>query len=495
MIYMMKHRMKRPILILTALLGLGTAAGAQTANTSPTGTDIVQGVDVSGLSLKHNGNRMDVAMHMDLSRLDVSPNRAVLLTPLLANGGDTLALTSIGVYGRRRYYFYVRNGESMLSGPDEMTYRTSEKPDGIDYAATTPYSEWMNGAKLVLRREKFGCCSELLERQLGLLGDFEELLPYKPDLVYMRPNASGTKEQSIDGEARVEFRVDKTNVDPSYRQNEKELEKILATIEPLQKDHDITIKSVWLKGFASPESPYAHNTDLARGRTKAIKDYIQQLYHFKDGVIATDYEPENWEGLRAFVKGSNMDHRDEILAIIDNGMKPDPKEAHLKRTYPAEYRFLLQTCYPALRVTKYRIEYVIRTYTDVEEIKRVMKTEPHKLSLNEFYLAAQTYKSDSPEFNEVFDIAVRMYPNDSVANLNAANTAMQQGSLERAAIYLAKAGTSAQAEFARGNYAILTEDYDKATRHMQEAQRRGIAEAEKALREIEKRKKYAEKYR
>lgn len=59
---------------------------------------------------------MVVDMDIDMSDLKVESNRAVLFTPLFVNGTDTLSLSSIGVYGRRRYFYYVRNGESMLSG-------------------------------------------------------------------------------------------------------------------------------------------------------------------------------------------------------------------------------------------------------------------------------------------------------------------------------------------------------------------------------------------
>ena len=36
------------------------------------------------------------------------------------------------------------------------------------------------------------------------------------------------------------------------------------------------------------------------------------------------------------------------------------------------------------------------------------------------YLVAQTYEEGSEDFNEVFHIAVRMYPHDPIANINAA---------------------------------------------------------------------------
>lgn len=189
---------------------------------------------------------------------------------------------------------------------------------------------------------------------------------------------------------------------------------------------------------------------LAIGRTEALKKHIGQLYRFEEGIIQTDYEPEDWAGLRSYVERSNLTHRAEILALIDSSLEPDAKEAKIKRSYPDEYDFLLKNCYPALRHTDYRITYTVRTFSDAQEIRRIMLTQPQKLSLNEFYLAAQACSPGSDEFNEIFETAVRMYPEDTAANLNAANTAMQKGDLKNAEHYLRKAGESPEALLCAG---------------------------------------------
>ncbi len=249
----------------------------------------------------------------------------------------------------------------------------------------------------------------------------------------------------------------------------------------MRNDSDVTITQVWLKGFASPESPYAHNRDLAIGRTAALKGYIQQLYRFNEGIIATDFEPEDWVGLRRFVEQSNISHKEEILALIDSDREPDNKEWKIKSEYPEEYRFLLRNCYPALRHTDYRIAYTIRGYSDVEEIERIMNTQPQKLSLNEFYIVAQKYEPGTDEFTEVFETAVRMFPNDETANLNAANAAMRRGDNAAAGRYLSKAGDSPEAVYARGALAIRNGDYEEARRHLTRARELGIAQAAATL--------------
>lgn len=467
--------MKQTTLILTALLLVAPRMMAQQ----------IDGVGVSSLKTERHGKLLTVNMNLDLSRLDVESNRAVLLTPRLVGGSDSIDLKSVGVYGRRRYYHYVRNGESMLSGKDEQTYRASSKPDSVGYEALVPYAKWMDGATIALHRSDYGCCGTVLAEQDAEMGKFHEA--FFPTLLYIRPKGVSVKHDSIEGSAFIDFPVNKTEIYPNYRRNASELAKISASIDSVRGDSDITITSVWLKGYASPESPYQNNKRLAIGRTNALKSHIQSLYKFPTGLIATEYEPEDWEGLREYVDKSNLEHRTEILAIIDGDGDPDTKEQQIKRRYAKDYRHLLDHCYPALRHTDYRIAYNIRSYSDVEEIKRIMATQPQKLSLNEFYLLSEQYEPGTDEFTEVFETAVRMYPNDANANLNAANAAMRRNDLKSAQRYLQKAGDSAEAVYARAAYAVRTEDYATARTLLRQAAGMGLEQASTTLSELKDR--------
>lgn len=185
--------------------------------------------------------------------------------------------------------------------------------------------------------------------------------------------------------------------------------------------------------------------------------------------------------MRRYVEQSNIDHRAEILALIDSDMEPDAKEWKIKRTYPEEYRFMLHNFYPALRHTDYRIDYNIRTFSDADEIKRIMAERPQKLSLNEFYLVAGQYEPGTDEFTDVFQTAVRMFPNDETANLNAANAAIRRDDFGTARRYLDKAGDSAEAVYARGALAVREGDYDTACRYLNKAKGMGLEQAGRTL--------------
>ena len=475
--------MKRTIFILATLLGIGNVLKPVAQNTK----DITLGVSIKSFNINREGKYLTVKMNLDLNKLDVDANRAVLLTPRLVNGTDSLDLPAVGIYGRRRYYYYVRNGIGSISGESETIYRASSKPDSVAYNNLAEYEKWMDGATLKFHRSDWGCCHEIVAEYEGILGRHREA--FFPELIFVQPKAEIMKSRSLSGSAYIDFPVDQTVIYPDYRRNTTELGKIQATIDSVRNDKDVTITSVWLKGFASPESPYKHNTELAIGRTAALKKHIGQLYHFADSIIQTDYEPEDWAGLRRYVEQSNINYRAEILALIDSDMEPDAKEAKIKRTYPDEYRFMLQNFYPALRHTDYRIDYNIRKFNKVEEIKRIMAEQPQKLSLNEFYLVAGKYEPGTDEFTDVFETAVRMFPNDEIANLNAANAAIRRDDFATARRYLDKTGDSAEAVYARGALAIREKDYDTARRYLGKAKEMGLEKATLTLKELNERQK------
>lgn len=470
--------MKRALYTISILLAIGASAQ------EPAG-DVV----VSKATLKRNADLMSVGLDLDMASLELSGNRAALYTPVLANGADSVELPAIGIYSRPRWYQYLRSGEP-LGGADETSIRYSERPAAYAYHADVPYRKWMNGSTLTLRRRDYGCCRRLLdEAELPLRGYRE--VSYTPSFRYVRPVAVGVKHRELSGRAYIDFPVNRTEMYPDYRQNPRELQKIIGTIDSIRNDRDITVSSITIKGYASPEGSYSNNIRLAKGRTATLKQYVENMYRFEPGFIKTDYEPEDWEGLRRYVETSGLEHRDEILALIDSDMEPDPKNTKLQTAYPDEYRFLLNTVYPGLRHSDYIIEYTIRQYTDLDEIAALLHTAPQKLSLDEMYRLAQTFEPGSEEFNEVFETAVRMYPDDETANLNAANAAMGRNDLKGAEKYLGKAGKSAEAEYARGVLKALQGDFEGAREQVEKAAVLGMEDTESVLRHIEEAEAFA----
>ena len=457
---------------VAAVLGCASLHAAHAQDYMQRG-DAVQ-VKCTNASLTREGNLIMASMNLDLSEIEVKSNRAAVFTPIIVNGADTLKMPSVAVYGRTRWYQFDRLKLKPISGDGEKSMMYKDMPSNFNYSESAAYRNWMNGAELILTRTDYGCCGSPEDKSDAAPLAAYSTSVYEPNFRFLAAVAEEVKTRELAGRAYIDFPVNMTNIYPDYRQNPRELAKIIATIDSVRNDKDITVKRITIKGWASPESPWDNNTRLAKGRTETLKQYVNSLYHFPDDFIETDYYPEDWIGLREFVAGSNLEHKYEILAIIDDTtLEPDPKEWKLKNTYPSEYKFLLDTVYPGLRHSDYTIEYTIRGYTDIAEIADVMRTQPSKLSLNEMYLLAETYMPGSEAYNEIMETAARMYPKDETALVNAANAAMQRGDYMTAERYLLKAGTSADVLYARGVLAGLQKDYEQAVWYMSQAEAKG----------------------
>ena len=432
------------------------------------------------VTLSRNGAFMLIEMDINLTQVEVASNEALLLTPQLVKEDEAKDLPAIGIYGRKRYFYYSRNRLLPTGASGEITIKASQKPDTQHYRTLVDYEPWMDGAQLQLRTETYGCCQDVLADGNTVLASYNEP-KFVPQYVYVQPEAEVVKTRSLSGSAFIDFPVSRTEIKPDYRNNSTELAKIRATIDSVRNDADIRITALSIKGYASPEGSYANNKRLANGRTQSLKEYVAGLYHFDDALISTSYEPEDWAGLRKYVDQSSLPHRQEILELIDGDREPDNKEYKIKKEYPEDYAQLLRDCYPALRHSDYRVEYVIRSFSSAEEIRPLIQSQPQKLSLQEFYLATQGMEPGSDEFNKVFRTAVRIYPDGETANLNAANSAMQRNELDRAENYLKRAGDSGEALVARGILAYMKNDLEKAESYFRQAQQRGVKEADSNL--------------
>lgn len=306
---------------------------------------------------------------------------------------------------------------------------------------------------------------------------------YQPhyQLAYVTPQAEQEKTRQLSGRAFLDFVVNKTDIRPTYRGNAAELAKVLQTIDVVRRDTFTTITHISIHGYASPESPYQHNAYLAQARAEAFAAYVQGLISLPKNLFTIQSTPEDWEGLSAALMDNGQWITDDVRAIVASDDDPDAKERQLKKMYPREWRWMLDSIFPALRHSDYEVSYTVRPFT-VEEAARIIREKPQHLSLNEMFLVANTYEPGSQDYNDVFETAVRMYPNDATANLNAAVIALGKNNLDDAKRYLSKAGTSAEAQNARAVLAIHENRLDDADRLLRQL---SLPQAAHNLRELE----------
>ncbi|MCH5238683.1 MAG: tetratricopeptide repeat protein [Muribaculaceae bacterium] len=465
------------------------------------------GVTVENIYRLDNG-KLAVELALDLNRVNMKSQFEQVFTPFLYNGTDTTRFDSFCVIGHKRLISNERNRRMMpvtfykkellpsqFSHPNIEVARTS----GIGtyhMLLLTNWRDWMETATFSIESEVRGCASCVkdiarVDEDLPLAQTDFVKRSFFPEFLYVTPVAEAVKMREISARAYIDFPVNQIIIYPDYRRNPSELAKIRATIDSVRNDKDIKITSLHISGTASPEGGYQNNVRLARGRTEALKDYVQGLYRFPAGFITTSFEPVDWQGLSEFLQMVNglrtnpsdsirfdqfqninynphtigviLPNATEILGIVHSGIEPFARNQKIKTTYPSQYAWLLENVYPALRHSDYRIQFEIKTFTEVSEILGVMSTQPQKLSLAELFVAANSQEPGSEIYNKAFELAVTMYPDDETANLNAATAAMQRGDLIAAQRYLSKVNQETpEADYAKAMLMLIQGQEDEA---------------------------------
>lgn len=437
---------------------------------------------------------LSLNLQLNLKDFKVNRNGEAVFTPVIysENRIDSLLLSPIRICGRNRYFYYLREGDKYLENNSVYRAGTSGK---VNYSKQIPLQPWMLENATVEVIQQYSTCWSCL-KSLSTSDDNGNVMVAKInreqqlsdfDLVFAPPVEDKPVEKSVEGRAFVTFVVNRTELDPRYMDNPKELQKILNSINIVREDSDAIITEIHIRGYASPEGPYDNNVRLAKGRTETLANYVNNLYNFSPGIMTTSYDPEDWGGLRSYVADSlnyKLTNRQGLLSIIDGPLGFDAKDNALKIQYPADYQVILKEIYPWLRHSDYSVKYRIKVYTELSDLLRLYNSDLEKLRPVDFYTIAAQYPIGSPQYLEVMKNAEEVYPDDPMINLNVANLYLMQGDFEAAQSCLLKAGLNPESNYARGVLAAKRGDFREAKKWLSKAREGGVIQAEKALEQL-----------
>lgn len=458
-------------------------------------TRYVNDVKFENLFPKKINDELQIDLKVALETLKLNANDMLILTPILYSntGTETIEFAPVVLMGKTRSKAIERSKH--LNNPVEMPARpktivVSDKKGfrSIDYTATSIFAEWMRNASLKVRASVQGCaaCSD----DLGDIMISKRILrePYKPDYktVYVVPEAEPVKVRSDRHSATFNFVVAKHELVRNYKGNASELDRVDKVILEVKNNKDINVTEFTISGYASPEGNYEYNRSLSERRANSFADYLSHTHGIDRSQFRVTGYGEDWEGLKEAIQKTSLTDKNRILHIIEEVINPDARDAQLKKLSHGEtYRDLLENFYPPLRRTDYIIAYNVRPF-NVEEAREIIKTNPKLLSLNEMYLVAQSYPFAGSEFKEVFDIAVRMYPSDPVAILNAAAVDIETKNYRSALDKLHKIDSDPRAWNNLGVAYALTGDTKKAKIYFEKGAANGDSTAEANNEELKK---------
>ncbi len=367
-------------------VGLGSAAQAQSLITNE--------------MLTREKRAVTISFDVDTKAGRLSSKKKEVIVPYIYNGADTVWLDAMEVYGNSRYMREKQvkhiNGDRnwKLSGRQVM------KGDNYTYCDTIEVARWMAPATLGLRRFLVGCadCSEPSDERVA-----EEKLFVIPQITV----ADATRYWDFgQDELEIIFKVSKIEIDSTVFDNEVTFGKILSAVDKIHSNPNYKIEKIQVSGYASPEGRPGFNTWLGENRAKALIDYI--IKHRPDyGLTRETFEivngEENWSGLRKVLVASNMDRKDEVIAIIDDTtLKGEDKKAKIKNMDGGRtWAKMLREIYPHLRSARYLSVYYDSTNDNAVETINQANRLVRESRYAEAYELAMDVKNDMRAYNTI----------------------------------------------------------------------------------------------
>ena len=486
----MKRAIKHYIVLVLLFLICTAVSYSQDANLGR--------MSITAEKFSQRGDSLYVQFSVDVSGVNVESQRTLDLVPILSTGRVRVELPALTIAGRTQYKAYQRNlklSKRTVEDDGRYDYVLTGNKDKIVYDYATLYEPWMETATLYISQDLCECGDYIRQVEIKRLIDnisFEEKMivtPYQitPNLAYVRPAVEEVKQREVSGNARLDFEVSKTVIRPELGNNRYELSKIDELIGSVNNDESVTIRKISIVGYASPEGSLELNQRLSEGRANAMRNYINQHFSIPNNLYHIYFGGEDWDGLLELVGASDMMYKDEVLNLLNTTSVSAGRETKLMQLRGGNpYRYMLANMFPQLRRAFVNVEYNVRSF-DVEEAKRVFEVRPYNLSQNELYMVANTYEKGSSKFNEVFDTAARIFPNDKIANLNAAASALSRLDVTMADRYLQKADTTLpEYHNNMGVLKMLKGDYDEARSYLNKALEMGVTQAADNIKELDK---------
>lgn len=448
--------------------------------------------------LRQGGDSLYLRMELEIpsEQLQVSSKRSLTLIPVLEGSNGRMTFPAVQINGKNRHRAYLRDlslqskGEADENSPYAVI--RAGKPSTLHYSQEVPYEDWMKDARLYMIEDLCGCGWNSKSSTRSSLFDqvtLERIEEYalQPKLTYIRPTAEPVKRRNETKNVFLNFKVGSIVIFKTLNNNAFELGSIEKSLQELMNDKNVKMQSVRFEGYASPEGTTASNLRLSELRAESMKNYLISAMGLKGITLYAEGKGEDWNRLKELLNSSAIKDKEQLLQVMEECGVTDACKRKLQTAGGGSpYRQMLADLYPQLRRTVCSIDYTVRGF-NAEEAKEVITTSPQLLDLNEMYMVANMYPEGSAEFNEVFEIAVRMFPEDVTANLNAAASALARKDVVSAEKYLSKVKVKMRIpeyDNSMGVLMMLKGDYDKAEQYLDAARAAGLEAATVNLEEL-----------
>ena len=447
------------------------------------------------------GSLLRVQMRVSYEGDVLNSGETLNFTPVLKTSTQQQSLSSVVISGKARSRYEKR--KARLGGQmQRLNVAVVRKDDRqgmkyFDYDTTVPYSTWMSDAALYIESEESGWTGhshlyedKLIDR-LPIMG-VQTASPVSPlsSALSLRntPNPTQAATQAVAPQKWIAF-VSPTDATPV---SEKTVSGSLPLADSKKicqmRDRDFCtaiarevkqqldaaggqVTRLTLLGFGAPTGNYRKNEQQSAARAQLLKEYL--ISQGLAGTVTVTWTAEDWQTIQQLTQADRtIPLRSAALDLMQNVGVASGREDQLRMIGGGEtYHRLQQTVFPQVQ----RIEW------EATVLHRPSSDGDATVNLLSLYQTASAYTRGSEEYNDIIDLAARLYPDNAVAAINAAGVALTRGDLDRAERYLSQWQTDTRAYQNLGVLHLLRGDTARAEVYLKMAEAQGVSEASAVL--------------
>jgi outer membrane protein OmpA-like peptidoglycan-associated protein len=246
--------------------------------------------------------------------------------------------------------------------------------------------------------------------------------------------------------ARINFDRAKSIVKPNELKD-KDILDLVSWLRNSQSNPKITVNSIEIKGYASPDGEESKNESLSADRAREARSALinvmkrEKLIAFTDtSKYITSKFGEDFEGFKEQLALTNsISEADKNLFIRILEMSKDPKQRETEMiNLGKSYTALEKDVFPAIRRTTIVVNYSIAAPTE-EELKATSVTNAESLGVEELLVIAGKLTNDLNEKARLYEIAAKNFAGDYRAHNNLGAVKFLQNKISDAKTSLEKA--------------------------------------------------------
>ena len=415
------------------------------AGTMATSCDLMKDLtyEVTPKTLEMHGDSVRISVDVEFPVKGIKKKVSAEITPMLG----TSALKTISV-----------QGEKVTGNGNVIQYKPGGKVTYTDIVAYKPEFEETQ-LKVTGSFSKGGKVKGAIpEKKIAdgtIITPFLVNKDYK--VILLKDAFNRVTEKGFS--AQINFDKGKSIVKPTELK-EKDIADLKVWLSAATSNPKITIKSINVVGYASPEGEVGSNDTLSNERASAAKAAVLGVaLGAKNDKVKTEMfslvgKGEDFDGFKKELVASNMDNDEKQLIIRVLEMQKDPvtRETEM-RNMGKTFTFLEQNIFTKLRRSEIQVTYDRVGFTDAE-LMALSVSRPDTLTIEELLFTA-TLTNDLNEKLRIYKVAATNFPSDYRGANNVGAIYYMQNKLDEAKVEFEKANATKANPISKNNLGAI----------------------------------------